>query len=223
MLTMTKMNSNKGFTFIEMMVALVINVILLAALLGVLANYINRYNQAIATDTLNQQLQVAMNFMTNDIRRAGYWSNASTNIGTSGSNSNPFMASATDVSISGSCILFTYDHAGTGTLPSVAAGADDDRYGFLLSNNTIMARPPGTTFSCNPTAGTWENVTNPKVVAITALTFSETTTNVPAGAPVPYMTLRGITITITGHLISNASVTKTITEHVRVRNDKYVP
>ncbi len=52
---MTKLNSHKGFTFVEMMVALVINVILLAALLGALANYINRYNQTIANDTRKQQ------------------------------------------------------------------------------------------------------------------------------------------------------------------------
>lgn len=217
-----KFKKIQGFTFVELMIAVVINTILLAALLGVLAANLNRYNQSIAQDTLNQQLQVAMNMMAGDIRRAGYWSSAKNDIGTS-QNNNPFMASATDVSVSGSCILFTYDHAGTGTLPSIAAGSDDDRYGFLLSNNTILTRPPGATYSCSPAAGNWENMTNPKVVKITALTFALSTTTVPAGSPVPYMALRTVTITITGQLQNYSTITKTLTEQVRIRNDKYVP
>jgi prepilin peptidase dependent protein B len=222
MLTAMKSKKIQGFTFIELMIALVVNTIILASLLGVLASNLNRYNQNIAEDTLNQQLQSAMNFMANDIRRAGYWSNAMNDISTS-ANNNPFQATATDVSVTGSCILFTYDHASTGTLPAIAAGSDDDRYGFLLSNNVILTRPPGATYSCTPAAGNWENVTNSKVVKITALTFTLTTTTVPAGSPVPYMALRGVTITITGQLVTNAAVTKTITQHVRIRNDKYVP
>jgi type II secretory pathway component PulJ len=217
-----KFKKVQGFTFVELMVAVVINTILLAALLGVLAANLNRYNQSIAQDTLNQQLQVAMNMMASDIRRAGYWANAKNDIGTN-QNNNPFMATATDVTVSGSCILFTYDHAGTGTLPSIAAGSDDDRYGYLLSSNTILTRPPGATYSCSPAAGNWEDMTNPKVVKITALTFTLSTTTVPAGASAPYMALRTVTITITGQLINYPTITKTLTEQVRIRNDKYVP
>lgn len=222
MLTLVRCKSQSGFTFVELMVALAVNVILLTALLGLLAANLNRYNNAVAISTLNEQLQSAMQFMVNDIRRAGYWSNASSNIGTSGSNNNPFQASAADLTVNSSCILFTYDHNGTGTLPSIASGSDDDRYGFMLNGTVIQTRPPGATYACNAT--NWENVTNSNIVKITGLSFSLSSVNVPAGASSPpYMTLRTVTITLTGQLTHNSAVTASITQNVRIRNDKYVP
>ena len=70
-----------GVAFVEMMIALIINILILIALLYMVARQINNYNTIIAMNTLNQQLQMSMNIMISDIRRAGYWANAKNDVG----------------------------------------------------------------------------------------------------------------------------------------------
>jgi prepilin peptidase dependent protein B len=212
-----------GLTFAELLVALVINAILLAALIDIFSSNISHYNKTTSSDMLSQQLENAMQLMVSNIRRAGYWSNASNDIST-GQNHNPFMAAATDVSVpSATCILLTYDAQKNGTLPSISNTYDDDRYGFRLNSASLQARPPGATFACNAAGSNWENVTDPNIVNITALSITLTTHTVPAGASTNNIITRSITISMTGQLVSNATVTKTLTSYVRIRNDKFTP
>ena len=221
---MKRFTNISGLTFIEVIVALAINVILLSALLAVFSANLNQYNRMQNSNTLNQQLQVALDLMANDIRRAGYWGNASSDIGT-GANNNPFMVTgSTDITVSGgNCILFTYDRSGNGSLATISSASDDERYGFRLSNQTLQARPPGATFACNAAANAWENLTDSTVVQITNLSFTLSSVSVPAGATTDMMLVRSVAISITGRLVSDTSVTKTLTEQVRIRNDKFVP
>jgi prepilin peptidase dependent protein B len=212
-----------GFTLTELLVALVINVLVLSSLLAVFIANINHYTTSIATNRLNQQLQAVMQLMTSDIRRAGYWSNSANLIGTD-TNTNPFMATGTtDITVGGtgnSCILFTYDHNGTGTLPALSTTADDDRYGYRLMNGAVQTRPWGASFSCSASATNWENVTD-STVTITALTFTLTTQTVATGLGTSGLKTRSVDITLTGQLTSNSTITKTLTEHIRIRNDYF--
>src|SRR6185503_16427844 len=97
----------------------------------------------------------AMQLMSNDIRRAGYWGNAISDINT-GANNNPFMAAGTDIAITGgNCILFSYDYNNNGTLPTISSASDDERYGFRLSGSTLQTRPPGASFDCSAAASAW--------------------------------------------------------------------
>lgn len=221
---MTRKAPQYGFTLTELMVALVINVLIFGGLLGIFVSNLNHYTTAINTNRLNQQLQAAMEIMTTDIRRAGYWSRASNNLATD-TNTNPFQNSSagTDITIGGagnSCILLTYDHLKTGTLPTVSSSSDDDRYGFMLNGTALQERPWGGTFTCS--AGNWENVTDPSVT-ITALTFTLTTQTVTTGLGTSAIVQRSVDITLTGQLTSNSAISKTLNEHVRIRNDKFTP
>lgn len=208
---------------VEMLVSLVVNVIVLFALISIFSSNLSNMTSSTNIDALSQQLEVAMQIMADNIRRAGYWSNASSNLG-AGSNNNPFMAAATDISVTGgNCILFTYDSNSTGSLPSITSASDDDRYGYRLVNQTLQTRPYGATFACNAAASNWENVTNPTIVQITALSFTLNSSTVPVGAVSNTMLVRSVDISITGQLTSNNAVTKTLTQHVRIMNDKFVP
>jgi type IV pilus assembly protein PilW len=212
-----------GFSLIELLVALVINIILLSALIAVFSSNVGHFNKVNNSDALNQQLESALQLMANDIRRAGYWADAKSDVGT-GTNNNPFMAAGVDLNTdTAGCILFTYDYNKNNSLPSITSASDDERYGFRLNNQTLQARPPGAAFDCSAAANAWENVTNPGIVRITALTFTKTETSIPIGQVNKTLLLRSVLITITGQLTSDASVTKTLTQYVRIRNDKYVP
>lgn len=213
----------QGFTFVELMIAITLNILLLGSLIYVFTYHLSQYDKVIASDRMNQQLQQAVMIMTKEIHRAGYWVNAINDM-SKGTNTNPFMATGFDIQIpSANCILFSYDANGDGTMPSISANTDDKRYGFRLVNQTIQERPPGAPFDCAANAGTWNNITDPQVVRITNLSFTLNSQVVPLGATTRTALLRSIDISVTGQSSADASVTQTITQHVGIRNDKFVP
>jgi prepilin peptidase dependent protein B len=224
MLKTKNFNHIAGFTFTELMIALVINVLLFAAVITLLLSNLNHYRRSINGDRLNQQLQSVLSLMSNDIRRAGYWANASNDIGLA-QNNNPFMANGLDIGVySGNqCILFSYDQNNNGVLPAISAGIDDERYGFRLTNQAVQARIPGAAFDCGASSGSWENMTDTKIIQITNLAFTLSTSTVTTGPGTQGIMIRNVDISITGRLASDTSVTKTLTQHVRIRNDKFLP
>lgn len=213
-----------GFTLVEAMIALVINLILFAALMVMFSKNLEHNTQSINTNRLYEQLQSAMQVISSDIRRAGYWGNAKNDVGT-GLNNNPFVTNSADVSINGAnnCILLSYDHNSDGALPAISSTIDDERYGYRLNNGAIQARPPGAPFDCAASSTSWENMTDPNVITITALSFTPINTTLTTGPAAQGVIIRSIDITITGRLVNDASVTKTLTQHVRIRNDKFIP
>lgn len=211
-----------GFTFTELMVALAINAILFAALTTVFLSNIDQYRRSINMYRLDQQMQIAMHLMTADIRRAGYWGNADSDINAS-LNNNPFMASSTDITtgLSGACILFSYDHDYNGSVAAISDSGDDEHYGFRLNGNTLQGRPPGAAFSCTSSATNWEDITDPNLMQITALSFTLNTSTITVGPGTKGLTVRSVTISMTGQLTSDSTVTKTLTTTIKVRNDKF--
>ncbi len=223
MLKMTLIKKMRGFTFTELMVALAINAILFAAITTIFVSNLDQYHRLLNRYRLDQDLQVAMNLMSTDIRRAGYWGNADSDIN-SATNDNPFQASGTDITTNASntCILFTYDHDANGSLAAISSTTDDERYGYRLSGTTLQARPPGAAYDCSAAASAWENVTDPNVMTISALTFTINTSNVTVGPGTKGINIRTVTISITGNLVSDPTVTETLTNTIKVRNDEFV-
>ncbi len=212
-----------GFTLAELLVVLAINLILFAGLTTLIVANLNHYRVALSTMRLNQQLQSALLLMGNDIRRAGYWSNASSDVGGT-QNNNPFMTNATDITVSGgNCVLFTYDQNGDGSLPAIDASIDDERYGYRLNGQVLQARPPGASFSCGANASEWENITDTQNIQITSLAFTLTTSTLTTGPGTKGLVQRAMDISITGRLGSDNTITRTFTQHIRIKNDKFVP
>ena len=212
-----------GVTLTEMMIAVAINAVLLVGLVSIFVMNLNHHRESIEESRLSQQMHSAMDVMVLEIRRAGYWSNSRVDIGTD-TNTNPFMAIGTDIAVNASnnCILFTYDHDKNGALAAISSSSDDERYGFRLMNNAIQARPPGAAFDCNAVTSAWEDITDQGVIQVTALVFTLNEDTVITGPGPIGITIRSVDISMTGALTGNASVTKTLTQHVRLRNDKYV-
>jgi len=209
-----------GFTFTELLIALLLSSLLLVALIYTFVSGLTNYNTLFKTNLLYTQLHAAMDVMVADIRRAGYWSQASTMIG-SNANTNPFMSATTDISLgnSNTCILFAYDHTNSGTLPAISTSIDDLRYGYRLNGGAVQSRPWGANFSCSAAANNWTNITDPTVINVTTLNFALSTQVITVSTHT--MTVRDITITLTGSLVSNSAITETLVETVRVANDKY--
>lgn len=209
----------QGYTLLEMLIGIGLGLFLLANGVFMYSSIVHSYYGLLSVNRLDQQLRSAMNLMVQEIRRAGYSSNAIGNVKT-GTNNNVFMANNTDLTTpTSSCILFTYDVDSTGILPALNSSDYDKRFGFRLSGTTLQSRPlTYNSFNCN--GNDWENLTDSNLIQITSLTFTITPTVVTLNTT-NTLTIRTVTISITGNLSNDTSVTRTITGTVRVRNDKF--
>lgn len=157
---------------------------------------------------------------------------------------NPFSNSTYDlaISVSGDCITYAYDQDDPITNPTAiitaaqkTAVGNNERFGFRLANNAVeMYRYTSAARDCTAAAETddWNPVTSPSI-SITALSFSNASgqcvnltdnssncnvTTPDVGDLLLY--IREIDISMTGQLINDASVSRTLTETVRLRNDR---
>src|SRR3989338_9237460 len=106
MLKRRHQSQNGGFTLVELLVALAINVFIFGVLISIFVTNINHYRRQIQFNRMIEQLSSAMELMTDEIRRAGYWQQSYTDVGLN-RNTNPFQASGVDVAIiSVNCIRF---------------------------------------------------------------------------------------------------------------------
>jgi len=232
------MKKQTGFTLIEIMIALLIGLVILTATISMYVNTVTGSTNTIKSARLNYDLESVMLLMVNDIARAGYWGAA-----TDGANSstNPFTIGTANIQIpTAACILYSYD------APSASAANGDgivnngEYYGFKLQSGTVSMRSSDTAEATADCTGTgWSALTVPQDVNITALTFTTAYKCLNVTTSVSYDTTcaavvtagnlaseakaiesRQIDIVLTGQLVSDTVVTKTLNGTVKVRNDR---
>lgn len=235
------MKKQFGFTLIELMVSLLIGLIIVAATISIYIATVKGSSDTIKSARLNHDLESVMAVMINDIRRAGYWGGAGV---TADSKKNPLTNTSTaNIQLpSSSCILYAYDANGSGANTPLDQTDDVDAneyYGFKLDGTTIRMRISGTaTANCADPNDNWqEHITGSKV-SITGLAFTtaykclnvttaisyNSTCAALTAAQLPSTNLavesREINITVSGQLSDDATVTKTLTNFVKTRNDR---
>jgi type II secretory pathway component PulJ len=217
-----------GFTLLELMIGIGVGVAVMAGVFSTYLSFLKSNNDTIKAARLDNDLRAAMALMTTDIRRAGYWANASSAVG-SGVNSNPFMTSATKIQASAdsTCILLSYDLDKNGSIPALGTAGGDERFGYRLRGGQIQSRPTTlSTFSCDDADSSWDAITELPVMEITDLSFSISPIVIDidgSGPGTSTITINTVNISITGRLSDDHDVTRTLTEIVRVRNDIYTP
>ena len=235
------MRKQAGLSLIEVMISLVIGLILLAAIISIYGVVVRGSSDTLRSARLNHDMEAAMNLMANEIRRSGYWRNATVN---ANSLLNPFASGTANINIAtAGCILYSYD-ANDADGENDSSGdsnpgndiENDEYYGFKLSNGAIMMRlsitDPASAGGCNH--GIWENITDENQLNITGLTFASNVTldnrclNFTSTARTCSTALTGddlaekriIEISMTGNLVSDPSVTHTLKSRVEVRNNR---
>jgi len=220
----------RGLGLVELLIAAAIGLFLLAGLTDFLGRSLVQSGRNFKDARLTQDLNTAMELMTRDLRRAGYSSTATAASTGAWAAANPFtqaVVAANDGGINlntSGCALYSYD------LPSSQNGILDaaENMGFRLQGGAVQA---GTNVTTCAVAGNWQPVTDPALSEITALTFQYLDgAGAVAVSQRPFVSAAGaswavctrlIQITLTGRLVGNPAVTRTITQSVRVRNDWY--
>jgi prepilin peptidase dependent protein B len=214
-----------GFSLVELMISIAVGLVVLAGITAMFAHNVKAGGDTLKMARLHQELQAVMSLMTRDLRRAGYWGNASSSIGPGTSNTNPFtldnpakFGSEPD----GSCITFSYDRNGDGAVTTSSSSDADERFGFRLRSGAVETRISGK--ACGETG--WEDINDTTTTEITGLNFALASRSADidgAGPGTSRIVVREVTVTLTGRLRNDTQVSRTLQEAVRVHNDYYQP
>jgi len=226
-----KTPSQNGFTLIELMIAMLIGLIVMAATITIYIITIQGSSNTVKSARLNQDLSVAMLIMTNDVRRSGYWGGAITGANLT---TNPFTdvmvrdIGAATGALSGNCITYTYDEDawGAGYDPDVdsTAPAASEYYGFRLTNGAIQIKTSGTTSLAPACAdGVWVNLTDVDQFTVTSLLFELTADNTATNSSGNTVIARQIEISIDGEVESDSEISASLNEFVKIRNNLIEP
>lgn len=204
----------------ELMIGMAVGLIVLSGTLALFGGHLRSNSDMLRTTRLNNELRSTMDLVVRDLRRAAYWGTAVKGVwfpGTIAIEENPFS----DIEIAAGEVTYRYDVDGDGAY-------DNDETFRIRRNGT-----DGTVELLQLDNGGGVQSTLPlsdgDLTNVSALTFQlndRTTTFacLKAGAgPVaptpPVLHVREITVTLTGQLRADPTVTRTLTESVRVRND----
>lgn len=219
------LNRQRGISLIELLITMAVGLVIIA---GTMVFYVNsaRVNtENMGAMRLNQELRMAMDVIARDIRRAAYRGLPETTmpgaieclgVGYSFyvSSCNNFATYTITGTEPAQQIEFNFDRNSNG---SVDTSSPDERYGYRLSNGEIQAK----------VGDAWQPMTDANLVTITQLTFTPTVLpdlmdnhdDVPGSDGT--VTVRQIQVSISGTLAGDNTVSRSLTEVARLRNDFY--
>jgi prepilin peptidase dependent protein B len=204
---------NRGITLMELLIGTGIALLLLTGLIMAFTSSTKTSSDTLKRVRQSADLRGAMGLIVKDLRRAGYWGNATSGSGAGSGWSNPF--GAIDTATPG-CISFRYDRDGDGALGAA------ENFGFRLNAGAVESMTAGDAANCAAGGNTWEAMTDPKASVVTVLTFQlyEEAVAVSGGGQV---VVRTVEIALTGQPVNDASGTQQLAETVRIRNDLFRP
>jgi type IV pilus assembly protein PilW len=212
----------RGLSIVELMVGVTVGLFIVGGALTLFTRNIINSRHMLAETRLNEDLRSAVDLMTRDLRRAGYWGNAiqgTIAVGaTSSTVSNPYGSvttpSATEIDYAFSTDPTTEDNA-----------LDNyEKFGIRLNSSTGVLQ-------LQTSNGSWSDVTDASSLTITSLSITPTTTTLPLGqfcAKVcgvgtpncPTVTVRSFAIVVSGRSVSDSTLKRSLHSTVRVRNDQ---
>lgn len=185
----------RGFTLIELMIALVLGLIVIGAVLALSLSLMRANNQTIAGTRLTQELRAVAGLVASDLRRAGGVVDPLT-VATA-NNGNPLNPFAAINTATAGCIQYSY------------AGAEGGNFRSISFRQGAVFIAAG---AADPGCAGGTRLSSPQVT-ITGMTFERQSPCGTANA-----TGRCIRLTLTGRLTSDATITRQYTQDIYVRS-----
>ena len=240
----------QGVTMIELLVGLLVGLVVLGAATAAFLSSLGAQTDNLGLARLNQDRRSMMDIMTRDIRRAGFVTSDPAKNSAALLN-NPFFSADKDIRVlnSGACIVYSYN-ANDDSPPVV--GSNEHFGFRLNGNGVLQMRSSGTTnTSCDDGTWESITEPEILITDLT-FTLSESSLNATSMATDSNddgvmdgddngngfcdtgeacntcqsgdacLYVRSVTISLSGEIRSDDTVTQTITQQVRLRNDKFV-
>lgn len=218
----------RGFTLIELMVALVLGLVVVGGVMGVFMSTYQSNAQNIKSVRLNEEMRAIMSLMSRDIRRAGTrdlaWQPSLLGTANPFSTATAWKVSNMTSAAANSCVRLAYSTNNDN-------GADNaNQFGYRLNPTSGAIETYNHTaggWNCN--GANWQPVTDAKIAWVRSLVFTATTEPSLAGVAVRtvVVTLRAATHTrslspaaLTAADCTNIDVVcRQLVEKIRLRND----
>ena len=224
--------SERGLSLVELMVGMVIGLFVVVGVLTVFVTNLVGSRNLVRDVRVNQDLRIAADLIARDLRRAGYWANATEgvlNTATStATTTNPYNAISGTYGATSSAVNYNFARDTNDTLNS------NESFGFRLSGGAIQIQLDSTP--------NWQSVTDPDIVTVTKFQITDVKTEIavgdlctrgcntspptPKSAPTtacpspPTLTTHRFDIVIEANAANDATVKRTLRESVRVRNNQ---
>ena len=213
----------RGFSIVELLVGLAIGLFIVATAMGLLVGRLQEHRALLLQSRLMQDLRVAAEIITRDLRRAGYWGDASAAIwhhGASGAAANPYTA-FTPAEAASDAVRFrsSRDMAENHRLDG------NEEFGFRLRDGAIEMLLG---------EGGWQALTDNTTVVVTAFSIVPRLQEIalhgfcanpcPSGAShcLPRQQVRSVAVTISGRSATDSAVVRNVRSELRLRNDAIV-
>jgi len=215
----SRLHRQRGFSLVELMIGTAIGLFVVAGTVSLYATNAGNSRRLLLEARLNQDLRAAMDLVSRDLRRAGYWGNAimGTNVIGAATATTPNPYRGIDASVTDQVTYqFSRDAAEDEEV------AETERFGFQLENGVLLMQTQ---------EGQWEPMTDSSLVTVREFSIDTTETELPlgslcttvcaVGAPnCPSMTVRRFVVRLRGQSVSDSSVERTLQASVRPRNDQ---
>ena len=218
-----------GASLMEVMVAMSISLIVTAAMIALMANSLSTTARIVKMTKLADDMRVAMQMMTRDVRRSSFNAQAMQCYGNEDCASDGSLTLAGDVAIVGSnCFWFEMDRGFNGD------STDDEAGGFRWRSRTVddvtvgwMEMYTGDTQpTCDEAAGTagWVAITDPEEINITAFSVDDGlsyTENVleDVHGHIIQQKVRKIRMNMQGQLVMDPNIVRRTRDVISVRNN----
>ena len=209
-----------GVTLVEALIGLALSLIVVTSMVGLMSNSLGSASKIIQMTQLSDDLRNTMSMVTRDMRRANYNANAyqcyaNSDCGVDGTTNQSGI-----VTISGDCLLYNIDRDQNGD------GSTDGAGGFRRSTSGttgfIEMWVGGASPACTGTHADWIALTDPDFVDVAAFTITNnpiTGSIVEEGGGILNQTTNQIAVVISGELLLDRNITRTIQDTIKVRND----
>ena len=238
-------NKQSGATLMEVLVAMTISLVVTAAMIAMMSNTLGTTARIINMTKLQDDMRVAMQMMSRDVRRSSYNAGAikcfaNDDCGTDSSDLNGVDINlATDVHFSddNSCFYFETDrnHDGDSTTDEVGGfrrEVKNNENGVPVGVIQMWTGPEDETPNCeeDPTLGesNWVDVTNPESMNVVVFNVDDSlsyqqllrrATLDDGTVRETWQRIRKINLNMQGQLVLDPTIQRTITDIIDVRND----
>lgn len=218
--------AQRGLSIVEMLVGVAVGLVVVAAATLMVSGQLADNRRLLLETQIQQDLRTSADLIARDLRRAGFWQDATRGTAAGGAAlgmlGNPYaVVSPADHAASASEVTYTYAHPSRPIDDNVVN--DDEVYGFRLRDGVIETELG---------RGNWQALTDAATLRITR--FLVTANHQAAPLPCfracspgptpcpPVQTVRAYTIDIAGQAVNDAAVQRSVRSEVRLRNDLVV-
>lgn len=225
-MNMNRSHKQSGATMMEVLIAMTISLVTTAAMIAMMSNSLGTTTRIIHMTKLTDDMRVAMQMMTRDVRRSSYNANsmlcyANDDCATDGSG----LTLAGDIVINdaGNCFTFLTDRDHDGNSTENNAGG----FRRVVSGGVgVLEMWTGDNApDCTDAAGAddWVEITDPEAMDIFAFTvddnLSYTQVIMDNGTDTLSQKVRKIRMDIQGRLVVDNTITRRVEDVINVRND----